>query len=113
MAVQVVQLFPSIVLTGTAVPVYTAPAGPNTIAIARLRVRFANATVTATAVTAYAIPSGGSANLTTTCIPGESIAGNSHADFDIPVLAAGGILSASATTSAAITISQLDGIIFS
>lgn len=112
-AVQVTQLFTPTVLTTGAVAIYTAPATPTTTAISRLRARFTNTTVGSVSVTAYAIPSGGSAGVGNCCANAEAIAANNHLDLDIPVLGPGDKFEALASAGTSITVSQLGGVIFS
>ncbi len=113
MAVQITPLFAPTVLTGSAAAIYTAPASPTTVAVTRLRVRFTNTTAGPISVTAYAVPSAGSPAAGNCCANAESIAANNHLDLDIPVLGPGGIFEAFASAVTSITVSQLDGVIFS
>jgi hypothetical protein len=113
MAVQVVQLFAPTVLTGSAATIYAAPSTPTSIAVARLRVRFANTSNASQSVTAYSVQSGGTAGPGNCVTNAQAIAANDHLDLDIPVLGPGGFLQAFASNASAVTISQLDGVIFS
>jgi hypothetical protein len=113
MAVQVTQLFAPTVLTGSAATIYTAPASPTSICVARVRVRLANTSNASVAVTIYALLSGGTAGAGNCCLAAESVAANAHLDVDMPVLGPGGFYQAFASAASSITMSQLDGIIFS
>jgi hypothetical protein len=113
MAVQVANLFVPVVLTTSAANIYVAPATPTSLIVARIRVRFSNTSNASVSVTAYAIPTGGTALASNECLPGVAIAANAYLDVDIPVLAPGGAFAAMATAATSITVAQLDGVIFS
>lgn len=113
MTVQVVQLFAPAQLTGSAATIYTVPATPANIVLARGRIRFTNTDTIGHAVTAYAIQSGGTASATNEFMSAETIAPNTHLDVDLPVLAAGGFYQAFADVASKVTALSLDGILFS
>lgn len=107
------QLFAAAALTNAAATYYTVPATPTSNVLVNGRVRFTNVTAGAITVTAYAIQSGGSAADANAFMKAESIAANSHADVDVPQLAAGGFLQALASANTSITITALTGILIS
>jgi len=113
MAVAVVPpLFNPTVLTTAAVAIYTAPASPLTLVVARMRVRFTNTTAGPITVTAYAVPTG-SAAAGNCCANAESIAANNHIDLDIPQLGPGWAFQALASANTSITVTLLDAVTFS
>lgn len=113
MAVQIPQLFDPVVLTTSAAAIYTAPASPASIAVSGIKVRFTNTTAGSVSVTAYAVPSAGTAGAGNCCANAEAIAANNHLDLVIPVLGPGDFFSALASAGTSITVSQLSGTIFS
>lgn len=90
-------------------PIYTVPAVPAQIILKSMRVRLANTTNAPAAMTLYAVPAGGAAAASNTCLPGVAIGANDYLDVDVPDMAAGDSLHALGGTANAITISQLDG----
>jgi hypothetical protein len=91
----------------------TVPSAPSTNLLINGRVRFVNDTVGAVTITAWAVPSGGTAGHTNICLPVTSIAANSYLDVDIPQIGAGGKLQAQAGAATSITAQCLDGAIYS
>ncbi len=61
MAFSFIKLFSATVLTTSAAVIYTCPASPTTSVVKNGRVRFANTGAAAVSVTAYIVPSAGSA----------------------------------------------------
>lgn len=76
------------------------------------KVRFSNHTGGAVTITAWAVPSGGSAGNTNICLPTTSINANSYLDLNVPQIAAGGTLEAQAGAASSITAQPLDGAIY-
>lgn len=113
MPVQVKQLFPPTQLTGSAVTIYTAPATPATVSVQRARARFTNTDTVGHAVTVYAIQSGGTAAAGNCCANALPVPPNSNLDMDLPVLGPSGFYQAFADTTSDITMSSIDGVIFS
>lgn len=113
MAINITQLFAPAQLTASAATYYTVPTLPTNITLKNLRVRFANTDTASHSVTVYAIQSGGTASAANCVANNESIAPNTHLDLDIPMLAAAGFLQAKADTVSVVTISCLDGVLFS
>lgn len=113
MAVSVPVLFNPTVLTAAAATIYTVPAAPPTLVAGNVRVRFTNTTAGAVSVTAYGIPSGGSAAAGNQFLNAVSIAGNAYLDVDVPALGPGGFMQALAGAVTSITVHQLNAVLFS
>lgn len=113
MTVQVVQLCAPTELTTSAATLYTVPTLPPQVLLMRGRLRFTNTSGSAVTVTAYGIPSGGTAGVGNNFCPGISIPPNSNLDVDVPVLAAAGFIQALASVGSVVTVSALDGVLFS
>lgn len=113
MAVSIVVLFAPVQLASSVGVIYAVPAAPTTTVLQRGRVRFSNTDSAAHTITGYAVPAGGSPGASNEFFPGESLAGNTHIDVDVPLLGPGGTIQAFADTAAKVTILPLDGILFS
>lgn len=113
MAVSVSQLFAPTVATTGAATLYTAPSVPTTSTLSRGRIRFTNTSSGSVSVTAYAIQAAGTASPTNCFMNQVSIAQNTHLDVDVPVLGPGGFIQVLASALTSITVTQLDGLIFS
>lgn len=113
MAVQVPKLFDLVQLGTVAATLYTVPASPATIVLANARLRIANTGTAAVAATLYAVPSGGTAAPGNVFFPGESVAGNSHVDVDVPTLGPGGFIQGFAGAATSLTAAPLAGVLFS
>lgn len=113
MALLIQQLFVPTALTTSAATLFTCPANPTTSILPNGRMRFTNTDSAAHAVTAYAIPSGGTAGAGNEFLPAVSVAPNSFIDVDIPMLKAGDFLQAKADTGADVTVFAMSGTIFS
>ena len=113
MAVQITQLFPATQLTNAAATIYTVPSSPATTTLARGRVRFTNTDSASHSVTAYAIQAAGTSSAANCFANAETIAPNTHIDMDVPMLAAGGFIQALADAASKVTMTALDGILFS
>ena len=88
-------------------------ASPSTLVLSRGRVRFTNTSAGSRAITAYAVPSGGSAGAGNCFMNAEALAANAHVDVDLPLLGPGGIFSAFADVANDVTVEPLDGLLFS
>lgn len=91
--------------------VFLMPTTPATSLLVNGRVRFSNVTAGAITITAWAIPSGGTAINGTLCLPTVSISANSYLDMDIPQLGVSGKLQARAGAAASINVQPMDGFI--
>jgi hypothetical protein len=109
MTIQFIQLFDPNVVNSTTETLYTVPSTPTSTILRNARVRFANTTAGAVSITAWAVPSGGSAADATCCLPVVSIAAYGYIDVDVPVIAAGGTIRAQAGAATSITATSLDG----
>lgn len=113
MAISIVRLFAPTQLTASAATIYTVPTAPTTTVLSRGRVRLANTSAATRQITLYAVPSGGSAGAGNNIFPAESLAANAHVDVDLPLMSIGDFLQGFADTASDVTISALDGILFS
>ena len=113
MTIQITALFAPVQLTGTAATIYTVASSPGTLTLARGRVRFTNTDTVARAVTAYAIPSGGTAGASNSFMNATTIPPNDFRDVDVPVLGPGGFIQAFADVTLKVTMFCIDGILFS
>jgi hypothetical protein len=104
------QLFaPEDVDNAAADTLITVPSTPTTSLLINGRVRFTNHTAGAVTITAWAVPSGGSAGNTNIALPVTSVGANSYLDVDVPQIAAGGTFEAQAGAATSITAQALDG----
>lgn len=113
MAISIIQLFAPTVLTTAAATLFTCPVSPTTNILRNGRMRFLNTTAGAITVTAYAVPAAGTAGVGNAFLSAQSIAGGAFFDSDIPVLKAGDFLQALASANTSITVTELDGVLFS
>jgi hypothetical protein len=113
MTIQVIQMFAPTELTTSAATLYTNATGPAQQVLARGRIRFANTSGSAVTVTAYAVPSGGTAGVGNDFFPTQTIPANNFVDTDVPVLPIGSFIQALASTASVVTASALDGALFS
>lgn len=113
MAITIGTLFAPAQLAAAVATIYTVPANPATSVLSRGRVRFTNTDTVARAITAYGVPSAGTAGATNIFMNAESLAANAHVDVDVPILGAGGTIQAFADVANKVTISALDGVLFS
>lgn len=106
------QMFLPTVLTTSPATLFTSNIGATTGVFMRGRIRFANTSASAVTVNAWGIPSGGTeANGNNFC-PNQSIPAGQFLDVDVPVLAFGGFIQASASAASAVTAHSLDGVLF-
>lgn len=110
--VAVVQLFEPVQLTTGAVVIYTSPSTPPTTTVNGV-LRLTNITAGAVAVTAYSVPSGGSAADSNAFLKAFSVAANNYTDLPLPVLAPGDTFQALAGAGASINVSSLGGLQYS
>lgn len=113
MAFNLQKLFQPVQLTASLATIFTAAANPTTTIISRLRVRFTNTDTVQRAVTCNVVPNGGAAGASNQVLNAETIAPNSHLDVDLPTMAAGDFLQASADVTLKVTLHQLDEVTFS
>lgn len=109
----VAPLFITQFLTTSANTYYTVPNTPATNCLARGRIRFCNVTGGPITVKAYAVDSGATPADHNSFINGKSVAANDILDTDVPMLGPNQFLAASAAAGSSVTISSIDGIIFS
>ena len=113
MALQFFQPFPPTQLGNSVSVIFTVPSVPGTTVFIRGRVRLTNTDSNAHGVTLYSVQLSGSPALSNMFANAETISPNSHMDIDVPILAAGGTLRAFADATGWVTITSLDGILFS
>ena len=111
MSVTPIKMFDPTVLSTSPSTLYTVSGSPTTL-LQRGRIRFTNTTTLSVNVTAYGIPSGGSAVAGTEFLSATAVGGNSNLDVDVPVLTQGGSIEAFASTGTAITANAMDGVLF-
>ncbi len=114
MTISYLQFFAPIVLTTADQTIYTVPTNPTSNLLRGGRVRFANSSSSAVQVTAYAVP----ANAAPTSpgnvfAPNISVPINGFIDVDVPLLGPGDSIQALAGSNSAITMSAINGALFS
>jgi hypothetical protein len=113
MSVQVIQMFTPTVLTTSAATLYTVSTGSAASVLARGRIRFTNTTAVAATVTAYGVPSAGTAGSGNNFCPTLSVPAYSNLDVDVPVIGEGGFIQALASAGTTVTAHAMDGVLFS
>jgi hypothetical protein len=113
MSISYSKFFDATVLTTTAATLLTVPAAPSSILLRGARIRFTNTTAGPITVTAYAIPSGGTAAAGNAFLSAKSIAAGDVYDSDVPLLGPGGFVQALASANTSITATPLAGALFS
>jgi hypothetical protein len=111
MGVTVVQMFTPTVLTGSAATLYTVPTISG-VAFGRGRIRFTNTSSSPVDVTAYGIPSGGTAGSGNIFCDQQAVPAYGNLDMDVPVLASAGFIQAFASTASVIVAHAMDGVLF-
>lgn len=110
-ALSFIKLFQPTVLTTGATTIYTCPVAPSTSVLKNGRVRFTNTTAGAVTVTAYAVPSAGTAGASNAFLNAVSVAANAYLDVDLPSLAAGDTFQALASAATSITVHEVGGVL--
>lgn len=82
---------------------------PTNHLLINARVRFTNHTGSASHVTAWAVPSGGTAGNDNIALPQTTINPNEFLDVDVPQIAGGGTYQAQAQTATSITAQPMEG----
>jgi hypothetical protein len=113
MAITYISFFAPTVLTTSAATLFTVPATPTSTLLRGGRVRFTNTTAGAVTVTAYAVPSAGTAAAGNAIISGKSIAANDYIDVDLPLMGPSAFLQALASANTSITAHMISGSYFS
>lgn len=111
MTVQVIQMFAPTVLTTSAATLYTSGGIANSVTGVG-RVRFTNTTAGPVTVTAYAVPSGGTAGVGNCFFDQQIVPALGILETDVPVLVFGQFLQALASANTSITIQALSGAVF-
>lgn len=113
MTVQVLKLFDPTPLTIGVAVLYTVPLSATGAVLGNGRIRFTNTDTVQHAVTAYGVPSGGTAATANAFLSAVVVAGNSYLDSALPELTAGGSVQALADTSGVVVVHCLAGVLFS
>lgn len=104
------QLFPPEDIDNATVDtLITVASTPNSLLLINGRVRFSNHTGSVVNITAWAVPSGGTAANDNIALPTTAISANSYLDVDVPQISAGGTYQAQAGAANSITAQPLDG----
>ena len=111
MAIQFLKLFQPSVLTTTAAAIYTVPASPTTSLLGNGQVLLTNDTASTQAASLWAVPSGGSVGQANIFFPAIGIAAYQTQLVNVPQLAAGDALWASAASSSAVSIAAMSGVV--
>jgi len=108
------QLFEPIVLTTSDQTLYVVPSSPTTSLLRGGRIRFANSTLSAVQINAYSVPASSTPSSPGNVFaPNLSVPSNGFIDVDVPLMAAGDYIQASAGANSSITVSAINGAIFS
>ena len=104
------KLFAPAQLTGAASTFYTCPATPPGYVV-NGRIRFTNTDSAAHQITAYLVPSGGTAGAANSFLTAKTIAANDFLDIDLPQMGPGDFLQAFADTASKVTIHSIGGVL--
>ena len=114
MTISYAQFFSPVILGTSPSIIYTVPVQPTTSLLRGGRIRFANSSISPVQITAYGIPQNGSGlSPGNVFAPNLSVPANGYIDIDVPLLPAGSSIEAFAGTASAITLSAINGAIFS
>ena len=113
MSITYSNFFPATVLGTTAGTLFTIGASPASSLLRGGRIRFTNTTAAAVTVTAYNVPSGGTAAAGNAFVSAKSVNANDYVDVDVPIVPAGGFVQALAGSATAITAHMLAGGVYS
>lgn len=105
------KFFEPTVLGVTVATLVTVAGVPSTL-LRGLRVRFTNTTTLPVTITAYAVPSSGTAANSNAFALGVVVGANGYLDIDVPILKVGDFLQALAGTAASITVQSIWGAYF-
>ena len=112
MSIFPIQLFAPTQLSTAAVTLYTFSSSSGSAVMTHGRILFVNNGTTSTTVTAYDIPSGGSANATTGFCPAQTIAAGATLQVDVPVLALNGTIQALSPLGTLVVAHAMDGLVY-
>jgi hypothetical protein len=113
MAISFVPLFSPTVLTTSAAIIYTVPTTPSTNLLRGGRIRATNTTGTAATITLYAVPNAGTAAAGNAFMSVYTVPANDYVDTDVPLLPVGASIQGLASTGTAITMTAINGALFS
>lgn len=112
MAITYAKQFAPQQLGTAAATLFSIAASPSTNLLRGGRIRFTNTTAGAVQVTAYAVPSAGTAADSNAFLKAKTIAANDFLDVDLPALAAGDFVQAFASAATSITAHFITGSVF-
>ena len=112
MTIAPIQMFAPTQLSTAALTLYTFSSGSGAAVMTHGRIEFVNNGVSATTVTAYDIPSGGSATATNEFCPAATIAAGATLTVDVPVIALGGTIQALSPAGTLVVAHSLDGLTY-
>ena len=104
------KLFAPAQLPAAAGTIYTCPATPAAYVV-NGRIRFTNTDGAAHQVTAYLVPSGGSAGVGNAFLVSYTIGANAFLDIDLPQMGPGDFLQAFADVANKVTIHSIAGVV--
>ena len=114
MTISYSNFFVPTVLTTTAATLFTvgATSAPASTLLRGGRIRFTNTTASPVTVTAYVVPSAGTAAAGNAFVSGKTIAANDYIDVDVPVMPNLAFLQALAGAATSITAHMISGSLF-
>lgn len=104
---------PTVLTTSAATLGSAVPSTPTSSLLRGGRIRFTNTTAGAVTVTAYAVPSAGTAAAGNAFVSAKSVAANDYLDVDVPIMPAGAFIQALAGAATSITAHMISGGIYS
>lgn len=113
MAISYAKFFPPTVLTLSVATIYVVPVTPASSLLRSGRVRITNTTVSAVSAQLYAVPAAGTASATNAFFYNQTIPANGFIDVDVPIMAAGDFIQATASATPGVNIQAIAGGIFS
>jgi len=114
MTISYLQLFEPVVLTTSDQILYTVPLTPTTNLLRGGRIRFSNSNGSAVQISAYSVPASATPESPGNVFaPNISVPSNGFIDVDVPLLGPGDSIQAVAGLSNAITVSAINGALFS
>lgn len=113
MTIDYSKFFSPTVLGTAATTLMTVRALPSQTLLRGARIRFTNTTAVPATVTAYAVPSAGTAGVGNAFISGQSISPNGFIDVDVPIMAVNDFIQALSSTATSINAQMISGSYFS
>lgn len=113
MAISYAKFFPPTVLTLSVATIYIVPVTPASSLLRSARVRLTNTTGAAVSGQLYAVPAAGSALPSNAFFFNQTIPASGFIDIDVPIMAAGDFIQATASVTPGVNIQAIAGGIFS